>query len=202
MTDPRPTDAHLHIFARWPEPGKAKTRLIPAFGADGAAAIYTRLLAHTVAVAKASGLDFTVRATGASPERFRQMFGEEVTFIDQGEGDLSAKLSRVPAPGIVIGSDCPGLTPALLLAARDTLVKTDGGKDAVVIGPARDGGYYLLGFAEDAGFAFADMAWSTDTVFAETVRRFVARGIRPAILPELSDIDTADDLADWPEFRM
>ncbi len=189
------TGPHLHIFARWPEPGKAKTRLIPAFGADGAAAIYTKLLAHTVAVAKASGLAFTVRTTGAAPERFRQAFDDDVTFVDQGEGDLSAKLSRVPAPAIVIGSDCPGLTPALLQAARDTLHE-----EAMVIGPARDGGYYLLGFTEDAGFAFADMVWSTDTVFAETVRRFVARGIRPAILPELSDVDTAEDLADWPEF--
>ncbi len=202
MTDPHPTGPHLHIFARWPEPGEAKTRLIPAFGADGAAAIYTKLLAHTVAVAKDSELDFTVRTTGAAPERFRQAFGDDVTFTDQGDGDLSAKLSRVPAPAIVIGSDCPGLTPALLRAARDTLARTDGGQEAMVIGPARDGGYYLLGFTEDAGFAFADMAWSTDTVFAETVRRFVARGIRPAILPELSDVDTADDLADWPEFRV
>ena len=70
----------------------------------------------------------------------------------------------------------------------------------MVIGPASDGGYYLLGYSADAAFAFTDMPWSTDAVFGETVRRFALRGIRPAVLPELSDVDTPEDLAQWPEF--
>ncbi len=188
-------DPLISIFARWPEPGKAKTRLIPAFGAEGAAAIYTRLLAHTVEVARASGVPFELRVTGADPDDFRAGLGEELQIVDQGEGDLTAKLSRVPAPAIVIGSDCPGLTPAVLRAAAETLET-----DPMVIGPASDGGYYLLGYREDARFAFRDMEWSTPSVFEETLRRFIARGIRPAVLPELSDIDTAEDIAHWPEF--
>lgn len=185
----------ISIFARWPEPGKAKTRLISAFGADGAAAIYTKLLAHTVEVARASGVPFELRVTGASPEDFRAGLGEDLNIVEQGDGDLSARLGRVPAPAIVIGSDCPGLTPAILRAAHDTLQT-----DPMVIGPASDGGYYLLGYREEAGFAFEDMEWSTERVFEETLRRFAARGIRPAVLPELSDIDTPEDLAQWPEF--
>jgi hypothetical protein len=188
-------DTLISIFARWPEPGKAKTRLIPAFGEEGAAAIYTKLLAHTVDVTRASGVPFELRVTGATPDDFRAGLGGDLQIVDQGDGDLTAKLSRVPAPAIVIGSDCPSLTPAVLRAAADTL-KTD----PMVIGPASDGGYYLLGYREDADFAFRDMAWSTSTVFEETLRRFIARGIQPAVLPELSDIDTAEDLADWPEF--
>jgi len=185
----------ISIFARWPEPGQAKTRLIPTFGAVGAAAIYTKLLAHTVEVARASGVPFELRVSGAEPDAFRARLGEDLQITDQGGGDLSVKLARVLAPAIVIGSDCPGLTPAVLRAARDTLET-----DPMVIGPASDGGYYLLGYREDADFAFRDMEWSTSQVFEETLRRFIAQGIRPAVLPELSDIDTTEDLADWPEF--
>jgi rSAM/selenodomain-associated transferase 1 len=190
MTEPR-----LSIFARWPEPGKAKTRLIPGLGAKGAAAVYAKLLAHTIEVARASGLDFELRVTGGPDEAFVERFGANLRVVPQGDGDLTDKLSRVPPPAIVIGSDCPGLVPQLLQAARDTLAS-----EAMVIGPASDGGYYLLGYNEDARFAFEGMKWSTPTVFEETLRRFVAQGIRPAVLPELSDVDTLDDLAAWPEF--
>lgn len=185
----------LHIFCRWPEPGKAKTRLIPDFGPEGAAAIYGKLLEHTVAVARASGIPFELRVTGAAPERFTVAFGEDLTVTEQGDGDLTDKLARVPAPAIVIGSDCPGLTPQHLKAAHDTLATED-----MVIGPASDGGYYLLGYTSDARYAFEDMPWSTPRVFEETLRRFVGQGIRPAVMPELSDIDTAADLDDWPDF--
>jgi uncharacterized protein len=188
-------EIRLHIFCRWPEPGQAKTRLIPGFGPQGAAAIYAKLLAHTVTVARASGIPFELRVTGAAPARFTAAFGDDLTVTEQGEGELTDKLARVPAPAIVIGSDCPGLTPQHLWAAHDTLAT-----EAMVIGPASDGGYYLLGYTDDARFAFEDMPWSTDKVFEETLRRFVAQGIRPAVLPELADIDTADDLEDWPDF--
>ncbi len=188
-------DIRLHIFCRWPEPGEAKTRLIPDFGPEGAAAIYAKLLAHTVEVARASGIPFELRVTGAEPDVFRSALGEELSAVDQGDGDLTDKLARVPAPAIVIGSDCPGLTPQHLWVAHDTLATEE-----MVIGPASDGGYYLLGYNSDARFAFEDMPWSTDKVFEETLRRFAARGIRPAVMPELSDIDTAADLDDWPDF--
>lgn len=188
-------DIRLHIFCRWPEAGKAKTRLIPAFGPEGAAAIYAKLLAHTIDVARRSGIPFELRVTGAEPDAFRSALGEDLAVVDQGEGDLTDKLARVRAPALVVGSDCPGLTPEHLRSARDTLLAQE-----AVIGPASDGGYYLLGYNNDAPFAFEDMPWSTDKVFEETLRRFAAQGIRPAVMPELSDIDTAEDLADWPEF--
>lgn len=189
------SDLLISIFCRWPAPGEAKTRLIPDFGARGAATIYTKLLTHTVSIARQSGLPFELRVSGAACSKFKALLGQDLQIVDQGDGNLSEKLSRVPAPAIVIGSDCPGLTPSILAAAHSALA--DG---PAVVGPASDGGYYLLGYNAPADFAFADMQWSTNTVCAETLERFGKRGIQPHLLPELGDVDTAKDLEQWPEF--
>ncbi|MBB3033588.1 TIGR04282 family arsenosugar biosynthesis glycosyltransferase [Alteriqipengyuania lutimaris] len=184
----------IAIFARWPEPGKAKTRLIPALGEQGAADLYARLLELTVREARESGLPFHLRVTGDDPARFRELLGEDLDVRDQGDGDLGDRLARVPTPGIMIGSDCPGLTAALLREAATVLPNRD-----AVIGPAQDGGYWLLGLSEPCPQLFTNMAWSTPAVFAETLRRFERLGISPHLLPELADIDTGDNLDAWPE---
>ena len=190
-----PIDATVAIFCRWPTPGKAKTRLIPGFGADGAAAIYDRLLAHTIAVARESGLRFELRSTGAAPNEFHDRYGADIAVVDQGDGSLSDKLCRVPTPAIIIGSDCPGLTADLLHDAHEAL-----SQNKAVIGPASDGGYYLIGLREPAAFAFDRIDWSTPSVFDQTLSRFAAHDIRPVRLLELSDVDEPADLDDWPEF--
>lgn len=186
----------LSIFARLPVPGKVKTRLIPAVGEEGAARIYARLLAQTVEVAKESGLDFELRVTGGEIMAFHELFGDDTVVVDQGEGDLGEKMARVKAPALLIGSDCPGVTAPLLQAAAGALDDR-----RVVLGPANDGGYYLIGFSEPVPFLFEDMEWSTPRVLPETLARLATHGIGPAILPELADIDTAEDLAEWPEFE-
>ena len=94
----------------------------------------------------------------------------------------------------MIGSDCPGLTAALLREAASVLPNRD-----AVIGPADDGGYWLLGLREPCPDLFTDIAWSTPEVYPETLRRLDAYGINPHLLPELTDIDTGEDLAAWPE---
>lgn len=185
----------LHIFARWPEPGKAKTRLIPALGAEGATKVYRKLLEHTIAVARKSGLPLELHIFGGKPQQFAKWLGDDLTIVEQGDGDLGAKLARASAPGMVIGSDAPGLTADLLKQAAKAL-----DHNPAVIGPADDGGYYLLGFRELVPFAFSGMEWSTERVFAETMARFAERGITPAVLPELTDVDTAEDLAKFPDF--
>lgn len=191
MDDPR-----LIIFARYPEPGKAKTRLIPALGAEGAAEVYRRLLIHTVTVARDSGLGVELRVTGAPPDAFAELLGRGLTISDQGEGDLGARLARVSPPALVIGSDAPGLTAQHLRDASDRLADHD-----VVIGPAHDGGYYLIGFRIPIRFAFAEMPWSTPGLMAKTKERLAGRKIEPAMLPALGDVDTAEDLSQWPQFR-
>ena len=189
MTRPR-----LSIFARWPEAGSVKTRLIPALGPEGAARVYRRLLDLTLAAAADSGLDFEVRITGCDPARFAVEFALPCPVIDQGDGDLSARLLRVTAPAIVIGSDAPRLTAAILQRAADAVLE-----HGAVIGPASDGGYYLLGFRESAPFAFTDMSWSHEYVARNTIARFAERGIEPRVLETLDDIDTPEDLARYPE---
>ena len=186
----------LSIFARLPVPGKVKTRLIPALGEEGAARLYARLLAQTVEVARESGLDFELRVTGGEVAAFHALFGSDVAVVDQGEGDLGAKMARVEAPALLIGSDCPGVTAPLLRAAAGALEDR-----RVVLGPANDGGYYLIGFSEPVPYLFDAMEWSTPSVLPETLRRLAERGMGPAVLPELADIDTAEDLAQWPEFE-
>ena len=87
-------DPLLSIFARWPEPGAAKTRLIPDFGPEGAAAIYRKLLAHTVEVARASGVAFELRVTGAEPQDFRARLGEDLA------GELARAGVSPPVPHV------------------------------------------------------------------------------------------------------
>ena len=186
----------LSIFARLPVPGQAKTRLIPALGQEGAARLYARLLARTVEEAKASGLEYELRVTGGGIAAFHALFGEDVAVVDQGHGDLGARMARVDGPALIIGSDCPGMTVPLLQAAADALEDR-----SVVIGPATDGGYYLIGFREPLPWLFEDMEWSTSAVFEETLKRLAAHRLGPAVLPELSDIDTPEDLAQWPELQ-
>ncbi len=195
MRDPIVSAARLTIFARWPEAGRAKTRLIPALGAEGAAALYRRLLEHTVREARSSGLPIELRVTGGEPARFHEWLGGDLAVTDQGEGDLGARMARVPAPAILIGSDCPACDAAMLRRAATALERAP-----AVVGPASDGGYYLLGMARPMPFLFHDMAWSTEQVLSETLRRFALQGIAPAMLPELGDIDTPADLARYPEF--
>ena len=104
MVDP----AHppkLVIFARLPVPGKAKTRLIPALGKEGAARLYARLLNRTVEEAKASGLPFQLRVTGGECAVFRELYGEDVEVVGQGPGDLGERMARVEGPALVIGSE-------------------------------------------------------------------------------------------------
>lgn len=182
------------MFTRFPHPGEAKTRLIPALGAARAAAIHRRLVEHAMAGLRQCRLPFEVRITGASAAEFAAWLGDDVDYVEQGEGDLGARLARVPAPAVLIGSDAPGLSAEHLQRAAAALVNTP-----AVIGPAIDGGYYLLGIARPAPFAFADMAWGTDGVAAETLRRFAAQGWGVDTLEALADVDRPEDVAAWAE---
>ncbi len=186
----------LVLFTRFPEPGRAKTRLIPALGPDGAARVHRRLTERSVAAMRASGLPVEVRITGAEPEAFATWLGGDLAFVPQGKGDLGERLARASAdaPVILLGADTPALSAAHLVEAAAALTRSD-----VVIGPAEDGGYWLLGLSRAMPFLFVDMPWSTDAVFRLTHERLVSAGIQPALLATLADCDRPDDLARWPE---
>lgn len=189
-------DVRLVIFTRFPVPGRAKTRLIPALGADGAAALHRRLAEHTLVEARASGLAIELRTTGGTTSDFAEWLGADLANVEQGDGDLGARMQRaaLPAPVLFIGSDLPDLSAAHLMQAATHLKH---GRD--VIGPAEDGGYWALGLVAPADDLFQDMPWSTDLVFARTLERLRAHGREPAILPTLADCDVPEDLARWPE---
>jgi rSAM/selenodomain-associated transferase 1 len=180
------------LFTRWPEPGKAKTRLIPALGAEGAADLHRRLTERTVATVRAAGLRCEIRSTGADPAMFHDWLGRDVSVIDQGEGDLGERLARAAAdlPVLLLGADIPGLEAYHLHAAVAALATAP-----AVIGPAEDGGYWLLGLAVPAPQVFADIRWGTETVFADTIARLCPP---PIILACLADLDRPEDLARWP----
>lgn len=183
----------VHLFARFPIPGSAKTRLIPRVGAEGAAAIHRRLVERTIATTAAAGLPLVVRTTGAPASRFEDWLGD-VELAEQGDGDLGERLARVPAPAILLGGDIPDLTPAHLRAAAEALHH-----DPVAIGPASDGGYYLLAYRVPVPFLFDDMPWGTDAVYTETARRLEACGVGYRVLAPLHDCDRPEDLDRWPE---
>jgi uncharacterized protein len=191
-----PNNVRVVAFARFPVAGMCKTRLIPAVGAEGAAAIHTRLVETCVAAMRGSGLLIELRTTGAEADAFRNWLGDDISFVDQGDGDLGDRLAcaAAPYPVIFIGSDAPDLDAARLIAAATALQNAP-----AVIGPAEDGGYYLLGLNAPAPWLFKEMDWGTETVFDETMRRFAAHDITPVALEPLADVDRPEDLARWPE---
>jgi len=190
------TASRLVLFARYPTAGACKTRLIPALGAAGAAELHRLLTTRTVAVLKASGAAVEVAYTGASAAEFATWLGPDVGLIEQVEGDLTARLLACldPAPVIFFGADTPDLAPQHVEAAIAALDNHE-----VVIGPAEDGGYYLIGMRQPMPELLIDMPWSTEQVLPETLARLDQRGIAPVLLETLADCDRPEDLARWPE---
>jgi rSAM/selenodomain-associated transferase 1 len=182
------------LFTRFPESGSAKTRLIPALGAERAAQLHRVLTERTVQAVRSSGLMLELRTTGAPTAAFEEWLGR-LSIIDQGEGDLGNRLSRAgpPYPTIFIGADAPDLTPALLQLAAHELQNA-----SAVIGPAEDGGYWLLGLSHPVDAVFEGIAWGTSSVFGQTMDRLAAARIDPVLLPKLADCDRPEDLARWP----
>jgi uncharacterized protein len=194
----------LIIFAREPVPGRVKTRLIPALGAQGAARLYRHLLG------------IALRAGAATPCARRQLWcagapaeGSECarlaavhgcTWHHQGAGDLGARMLSALAEAlaaadraILIGSDCPDYTSAYLSAAFAALDDHD-----AVLGPAADGGYVLIGLRRPATALFAGMPWGTASVLDRTRAALIRLGWSWHELPTRRDLDRPEDLLDAP----
>lgn len=201
------------IFAKAPLPGFAKTRLIPALGEAGAAELAQRMLQYALATAQAAGVGMvelcitpdsfqwgqTRLISDAIPGVLESIESDPIENIEisgQGEGDLGARMARaarrVIAAGeavVLTGTDCPDLTVARLKQVADALKNFD----AVLI-PAIDGGYVLLGLRRFHPGVFEDIAWSTDTVAAETLLRLRQLHYSVRLFSSLRDIDNPDDL--------
>ncbi len=184
----------LIIMTKYPEPGQTKTRLIPALGAIGAAMLHRQLGAMTVA--KLAKFSPEIHYAGGSESLMQQWLGE-FQFIPQGEGDLGDRMSQAFAYGfqsgcdriVMIGTDCPAIDSPLIQTAFVALLQND-----LVLGPARDGGYYLIGLRSDYPSLFNGIIWSTATVLSETLTLADHYQISYELLPMLSDIDRPEDL--------
>jgi rSAM/selenodomain-associated transferase 1 len=183
------------VLAKAPLPGFAKTRLVPALGADGAANLQARFIERAVTTAQAAAVGpVTLWAAPHHPafQTISALLG--VTLAEQPGGDLGSRMLAAIAaangPAIVIGTDCPALTPEHLRTAARALAD---GVDVVIV-PVDDGGYGLIGMRRPQPALFGGMTWSTETVMAETRRRLTRLGLSWREPARLWDIDEPADL--------
>jgi rSAM/selenodomain-associated transferase 1 len=187
------------LFAKAPEPGRVKTRLIPALGEDGAAALAARMLHHALEAAVAARIG-PVELVAEPLDHPHWGALPSVARSAQGEGDLGARMARAVQRTIeqgecalLIGSDCPALDGPMIA----TLAWHLDDHDAAII-PAGDGGYVALALARFDAFVFADIAWSSAEVLPTTLERLATLGWRVAVMPAMHDIDDPADLAHVP----
>ena len=185
------------ILAKAPVPGTAKTRLIPSIGAHAAAVLQERLTERTVETATAA--DIGPLTLWCTPDLAHASFQDlaarlPVVLKQQPDGDLGARMLGAIAAGdgptLVIGTDCPTFTTEILRAAAAALDDAD-----VVLIPAEDGGYVLIGARATHPELFSGIAWGTASVVIETRERIAALGLTCSELPALWDVDTEADLA-------
>jgi rSAM/selenodomain-associated transferase 1 len=203
-----PRDALL-VFVRAPAEGRVKTRLAATLGPRGALRVYRRLAMHAVAQARAlaPGVSLRVHVEPAGEvDAVRAWLGDGPAYLPQAPGDLGGRMAAAFdaafAGGarrvVIIGSDLPDLSAGLLRRAFGLLREA-----GAVVGPAADGGYWLLGLARPIPAVFEGIAWSTGGVLAATLERLRAAGVEPARLPTLRDVDEAADLpAGWAAWAL
>jgi rSAM/selenodomain-associated transferase 1 len=189
----------IALFAKAPRAGAVKTRLSPPLTGDEAAAVARACLEATLRRFPPAVPGAWTLFLEGDPEPWLTRLAAErgVRLATQGTGDLGARLTRafqaLHAGGarraVAIGSDSPTLDPARIAAALARLDDAD-----AVLGPARDGGYYLIGIRPGREALFQQIPWSTPRVAAETRRRAAEAGWTMAELPEWYDVDDAEGL--------
>lgn len=196
---PHEARSRIVIVVKAPEAGKAKTRLIPALGANGAAALAERMLYQTVATACTAShcVELYVTPPANNPIWGAFALPVQLDLSDQPDGNLGQRMAqiakRVICDGeqiILIGTDCPALTTEHLLRVEAALRE----HDAVII-PALDGGYVLLGLRRYDPALFANIPWSTSQVCQHTLDRLLTLQWSFLVLQPLPDIDEPDSLA-------
>jgi rSAM/selenodomain-associated transferase 1 len=193
-------DGRVLIFARAPQAGNTKTRLIPALGARGAAQLHARMIRDTVERVQASGLapaqlwldgeaglDAIASCATAFAGELHLQSGDE---LGSRMSNALEEALKQAAFAVLIGTDCPVLDRAYLERACALLAAGE----PTVFGPAEDGGYVLVGVRSPARQLFEDIAWGTSSVMAQTRQRLAALGRAYRELPVLWDVDRPEDL--------
>ena len=202
----------LVVFSRWPAPGRCKRRLARTIGAPAAAHIQARLLLHVLAVAQPltlSGLvDLHLATSGAEPGAWQRWLtttapaNRDISVGRQGGGQLGCRMAKQVRRGlaqgyrgvVLLGSDCLGLETRDL---HEALQRLDRDGHALVLGPARDGGYWLMALRRFEPCLFSGMNWGGSDVDAETRQRGRAVGLRLHTLRQHGDLDRLADLHPW-----
>jgi len=198
------SNSRLLIFSRYPVAGEAKTRLIPALGSEGAAQLHRRMTEYAVNIARSTHTSnpendyaITVHYTGAQLKDFRAWLGSEIQYKAQPSGDIGQRMEDAfkaafnngADHAIGIGTDVPGLSSVVLHQAFENLSNHD-----VVLGPAADGGYYLIGMNSFHPELFVGIDWGTEQVYEQTLKICTRFGLRAAELLMLNDVDRPEDL--------
>ena len=193
-------DEKLIVFVKAPRPGAVKTRLAKAIGAPAAAAAYRQLVATLLnQLHGLGGVEICFSPDDAAGE-VRHWLKEGWSSNPQGDGDLGQRLQAAFGRAFhagakrvaIIGSDCPAVRVEDVREAWGGLQTHD-----VVLGPATDGGYWLIGLRQLQPNLFRDIPWSTENVFAETLRRVQHAGLSVQLMRELADVDTGRE---WRAF--
>jgi len=189
----------LVVFVKHPAPGAVKTRLAAAIGPEAAARLYRALAEHVLEATTPLAGEYERLVFFDPPEALAEIRAwlPGVRLLAQSSGDLGARMSdafaRAFARGAervaLVGTDAPGVSRESVKEALDALGAAD-----VVIGPAEDGGYYLIGLRAPRPGLFAGIAWSTPSVREETLARAAAAGLSVRELLPLRDVDTLEDL--------
>ena len=177
-------------MAKPPVLGRAKSRLAADVGPEVALEVYQRLLAHTLNQARDYG--GAARVFRAFDAADYKGFADFAPVLQQGEGlgeRMAHAFTETGCPALMIGTDCPGVTTVLLHQAAHALETAD-----VVVGPANDGGYYLIGLRQWQPGMLEGIPWSTAGVMQATLDQASRLGLKVTRLPELVDIDTFADL--------
>ncbi|MEH1933556.1 MAG: TIGR04282 family arsenosugar biosynthesis glycosyltransferase [Nostoc sp.] len=197
---------HLIIFTRYPEPGKTKTRLIPVLGTVGAANLQRQMTEHTIfqvqELQKAIAISVEVCFAGGDSQLMQDWLGLDLVYQSQGEGDLGLRMARSLRNAfqsgaeqvIIIGTDCPGVNAQILATAFQKLHAFD-----LVLGPAIDGGYYLIGLRQPIPELFVNIEWGTAQVFQKTVDIAQKLNLSHVNLSPLADVDRPEDLPIWEQ---
>lgn len=188
---------HLVIMAKEPRAGRVKTRLAREIGAAEAVRVYRTLLSSLLR--RLSADPRWVTWVAVSPDRsiFAPVWRNDVNLITQGQGDLGARMQGLfsglpPGPVIIIGSDVPGIRPPVIAEGFSAL-----GRAQAAIGPAADGGYWLIGqkrFPRVVQF-FENVRWSTPHARSDTLANLNSMNVE--FLPELADLDTLSCYRAW-----
>jgi rSAM/selenodomain-associated transferase 2/rSAM/selenodomain-associated transferase 1 len=210
---PAPISERLIVFTRFPEPGKTKTRLIPALGQQGAADLQRQMTEHIISTAAVArqrpGLTIGVCYAGADAGLMRDWLGPQFIYRPQGSGNLGRRTIQAfdEAFGagieavVIVGSDIPEISTDIIQQAFEVLQKND-----LVLGPAHDGGYYLIGMQRAAALRaipqlFEGIKWGSSAVLAQTLQIAKTLGLSFVLLESLTDVDRPEDLHIWQKLR-